>query len=346
MATDMFLAARRGLLAGLYTGKKILVTGGTGSIGRELTGQLLKAGARVVRALSNDENGLFDMEQQFSDDRIRYLLGDVRDPERMESAAQGVDFVFHAAALKHVPIGEYNPFELVMTNVVGTKNVIDACLHDDARNFVLISTDKAVNPISTLGASKLLCEKLVVDAAAYKGPRRTKFTCVRFGNVLKTRGSVTEVFARQLANGGPLTLTDAEMTRFVLDQQTAVARVLKAAKVAEGGEIFVMKMKSLRIRDLAEVSVEEFARSHRLEPSSIQIKFSGARPGEKIHEELMTDTEASNCAETEEFYILLPRTFASRTYGNLKRSIVRPYTSRDGPLMAKEEIRQLLRFLN
>jgi len=346
MVTSKFAAARQGLLLEHYNGKKILVTGGTGSIGHELTAQLLKSRARVVRVLSNDENGLFDMEQEFTDHRIRYLLGDVRDPERMKQAAQDIDFVFHAAALKHVPIGEYNPFELVMTNVVGTKNVIDACLHNDVRSFVLISTDKAVNPISTLGASKLLCEKLVVDAAAYKGPRRTKFTCVRFGNVLKTRGSVTEVFARQLVNGGPLTLTDAEMTRFVLDQQTAVARVLKAAKVAEGGEIFVMKMKSLRIKDLAEVFVEEFARSHRLEPSSIQIKFSGARPGEKIHEELMTDTEASNCAETGEFYILLPRTSASSTYRNLKQSTVRPYTSKDGPLMAKEEIRHLLRFLN
>ena len=326
-----------------YTGKKVLVTGGTGSIGRQLTVQLLESGAEVVRVLSNDENGLFDMQLQFEDDRIRYLLGDVRDHERMKTAAKDIDFVFHAAALKHVPIGEYNPFEVVMTNVIGTKSVIDASLENNVQGFLLISTDKAVNPVSTLGASKLLCEKLVVDAAAYIGPRRTKFNCVRFGNVLQTRGSVTEVFTRQVARGGPVTLTDPEMTRFALDQKTAVARVLKASESTEGGEILVIKMRSLRIKDLAEVIIEEFAPLHGFKPSSIPMQVGGARPGEKVHEELMTDSEAANCVETDEFYVILPRTYERDTYRGLKRMAVRPYTSKDGPLMTKEEIRQLLK---
>jgi len=149
-----------------YAGKKVLVTGGTGSIGRELTTQLLRSRVDVVRVLSNDENGLFDMQQQFTDQRVRYLLGDVRDQDRMKTAAQDIDFVFHAAALKHVPIGEYNPFELVMTNVVGMKNVIDACLYNDVETFVLISTDKTVNPVSTVGASKSELNKSQAQACA------------------------------------------------------------------------------------------------------------------------------------------------------------------------------------
>ena len=319
------------------------MTGGTGSIGRELTSQLLASGAEVVRVLSNDENGLFEMQLQFEDDRVRYLLGDVRDYERMKTAAEDIDFVFHAAALKHVPIGEYNPFEVVMTNVIGTKNLIDASLENNVRRFLLISTDKAVNPESTMGASKLLCEKLVVDASAYIGPRRTKFNCVRFGNVLQTRGSVTEVFTRQVARGGPLTLTDPEMTRFVLDSKTAVNRVLRASESTEGGEILVIKMKSLRIKDLAEVIIEEFAPLHGLRPSAIQIQIAGKRPGEKVHEELMTEAEAADCVETEEFYVILPRTFTSHTYKGLKPVAVSPYTSKDGPLMTREEIRRLLK---
>ena len=330
-------------MAALYTGKKALVTGGTGSIGRELTTQLLASGVEVVRVLSNDENGLFEMQQHFGDERIRYLLGDVRDPERMKTAAQNIEVVFHAAALKHVPIGEYNPFEFVITNVIGTKNVIDACLYNDVENFVLISTDKAVNPVNTMGASKLLCEKLVVDSTrGYKGQRRTNFTCVRFGNVLKTRGSVTEVFTKQLAKGGPLIVTDPEMTRFVLSQETAVARVLKATKFTEG-EILVMKMKALRIIDLAEAIIEEYAGSLGYDPSLIRKQVTGARPGEKIHEELMTEIEASGCYETDEFFVIPPYAPPSDIPQTRRQPAKLPYTSREGPHMTKEEIRNLLR---
>ena len=323
-----------------YAGKKVLVTGGTGSIGRELATHLLAAGVEVVRVLSNDENGLFDMQERLNDHRVRYLLGDVRDNERMRFACQDIDFVFHAAALKHVPIGEYNPFEVVMTNVVGTKTLIDACLTQDVKRFTLISTDKAVNPINTLGASKLLCEKLVTDAEAYKGHHPTKFCSVRFGNVLQTRGSVTETFRRQISRGGPVILTDEEMTRFALDRGTAVARVLKAVESTEGGEIFVIKMKSLRIRDLAEAMIEEVTTMQERPVSSIQIQVGGIRPGEKIHEELMTEEETANCHETGEFYIVTPRIISSQVTKN--KVTPGPYTSRDGPFMNKEEIRNLL----
>ena len=195
-------------LSTAFTGKRILVVGGTGSIGAGLTRALLELKPAVVRVLSNDENGLFEMQRDLAGrPQLRFLLGDVRDRERLALALRDIDIVFHAAALKHVPTSEYNPFEVVQTNVIGTQNLLETAIWRGVEKFVFISTDKAVNPLSTLGASKLLCEKLVLDAASYGAP--TAFSCVRFGNVLGTRGSVTNVFISQIANGGPVTITVA-----------------------------------------------------------------------------------------------------------------------------------------
>jgi FlaA1/EpsC-like NDP-sugar epimerase len=267
-----------------FQGKRILVVGGTGSVGSALTKAILPLGPAVVHVLSNDENGLFEMERELSDrPNLRFLLGDVRDRERLMLATRDIDIVFHAAALKHVPISEYNPFEVVRTNVVGTQNLLEASIWAKVEKFIFTSTDKAANPAGTLGASKLLCEKLVLDAASYRGPKLSAMSCVRFGNVLGSRGSVTHVFASQIARGGPVTVTDKAMTRFVMLLDEAVG-LLRATELARGGEIFVLKMDGARIMDLAQAMIEELAPRYGWNAKDIKVQEIGTRLGEKLHE--------------------------------------------------------------
>jgi FlaA1/EpsC-like NDP-sugar epimerase len=328
-----------------FADKRVLVTGGTGSIGAEIVTQLLEHGVQVVRVLSNDENSLFNMRAQLDDERLRYLLGDVRDEKRMRIASRDVELVFHAAALKHVPIGEYNPFELVQTNVIGTQNAISAALDENVERFLLIGTDKAVNPTSVLGASKLLCEKLVVDASAYRGNRRTRFASIRFGNVLNSRGSVLEVFQDQIRRGGPVTVTDREMTRFAISASQAVSCVLQAMATMLGGEIFVPKMQALRVMDLAETLVKELSPKYGLDPRKIAIETTKARPGEKTHEELMTDRELERCSELEDMYVVVPETFDLGGYGGYERPEMSEYASNAVSLMSKKDVTDLLKGL-
>jgi len=290
-----------------FKGKVILVTGGAGSIGSTLVKNLLKLEPEAIRILDNNETGLFDLEQDLQADVIRTFVGDVRDKERLLRAFEGVDIVFHAAALKHVPLCEYNPFDAVKTNVVGTQNVIDATLDREVRKVVLISTDKAVDPVNVMGATKLLAERLMISANNYKGKRDTAFSCVRFGNVLNTRGSVIPLFKKQISSGGPLTLTDPEMTRFMMSIPKAVDLVLKAAEMAAGGEIFILKMPVLRMGDLAEATIKTWAPTYGYNTNQIQIKTIGKRPGEKLYEALMTEEEAENAYENKEMFIVLPQ---------------------------------------
>jgi len=287
-----------------YQGKRILVTGSAGSIGSQIVSRLLELEPGVVRILDNNETGLFELEQRFGSDVIRPLVGDVRDVKRLRRAVEGVDIVFHAAALKHVPLCEYNPFEAVKTNVNGTQNLIDASLDEEVEKFILISTDKAVNPVNVMGATKLLAERLTTSANLYKGDRRTVFSVVRFGNVLNSRGSILQVLREQIKNGGPVTLTDEGMTRFVMSIENAVNLVLRAACLAEGGEVFILKMPSLRIPDLIDVVVEELAPRYGYRPDEIEVRVIDKRCGEKLFEELMTLEEAERALETDEMYII------------------------------------------
>jgi len=318
------------------------VTGGTGSIGRRIVSKLLQHAVRVVRVLSNDENSLFRMQMELNDDRLRYFLGDVRDERRMRLAAREADVILHAAALKHVPIGEYNPFEVVQTNVIGTQNMISAALEENVERFLLISSDKAVNPTSTMGASKLLCEKLVVDASAYAGGRKTRFACIRFGNVLDSRGNVAEIFESQIERGGPVTVTDPHMTRFAFLSADAVSSVMKALTGMMGGEIFVPEMQALNVSDLAEVMIEKFSLTHGLEPSKIAIQVTKSRPGEKIHEELMTTEEGERAVECDGMYVILPATRDVRGYESNPRPKTREYSSASQPPMTRQQIARLL----
>jgi len=329
-----------------FQGKRILVVGGTGSIGSALVRALLNSRPSVVRVLSNDENGLFEMQREIGErSDLRFLLGDVRDRSRLRLAMRDVDIVFHAAALKHVPISEYNPFEVVRTNVIGTQNLLEAAIWGGVDKFILISTDKAVNPINTLGASKLLCEKLVLDAASYRGPKLTAFSCVRFGNVLASRGSVTNVFTSQILKGGPVTVTDKAMTRFVMLLDDAVGLLLKAAEIARGGEIFVLKMAGARILDLAHAMIDELAPRYGYDPRDMRIEEIGARAGEKLHEDLMTEDEARRSFESGDLYIILSREDAE-TYSDFKPAKISKYTSKDVRLLGREELRQLCRKIN
>ena len=332
-------------LSDFFRGKRVLVTGGTGSIGREIVTQILRHGVQVVRVLSNDENSLYDMRSEVDDKRLRYLLGDVRDDKRMRLANHDIDLVFHAAALKHVPIGEYNPFELVQTNVIGTQNAISAALDENVERFLLIGTDKAVSPTSVLGASKLLCEKLVVDACAYRGNRRTRFAGIRFGNVLDSRGNVLETFRRQMEHANVITVTHPDMTRFSFTASQAVSCVLQAMTMMQGGEIFVPKMQALRVVDLAEAFIGQLSPRYGLGPRQIRIEMTKARPGEKIHEELMTRREAERCFELHDMYVIVPEIFDLRGYRRYRRPEVQEYASNAVPPMSKTQVADLLKRL-
>lgn len=289
-----------------YRNKTILVTGGAGSIGSEIVKEVIGREPKVIRVLDNNETGLFNLEQELQSGKIRLFVGDVRDRKRLRRAMEGVDIVFHAAALKHVPLCEYNPFEAIQTNVIGTQNIIDACLDTQVQKMINISTDKAVNPINVMGATKLLTEKLVVAANYYKGKRKTIFSSVRFGNVLNSRGSIVPLFHQQIKKGGPVTITDAKMTRFAMSIPKAVELVLKAAEIAEGEEIFIFKMPVLRIEDLAKVMIEELAPKYNHKPDLIKIKIIGKKMGEKLAEELIAKDDLKNAYETEDMLVILP----------------------------------------
>ncbi|MGC8816324.1 MAG: UDP-N-acetylglucosamine 4,6-dehydratase family protein [Candidatus Hadarchaeum sp.] len=343
-----------------FKGKNVLITGGAGSIGSEIARKLLSYRVGVVRVLDIDEEAQFELSQELrSRSNVRFLIGDVRDKERIKRAMEDIDIVFHVAALKHVPSCEYNPFEAVKTNVLGTQNVIEAAIEEEVEKFITISTDKAVNPINVMGATKLLAEKLTISANYYKGPRKTAISCVRFGNVLGSSGSVVTVFAKQISRGESVTITEPNMTRFVMTIERAVELVLKATQLSAGGEIFIFKMPAVRIGDLAEVMIEELAPRYGHRPSEVRREIIGIRPGEKFHEELMTEEESVWAQETEDMFIVrppveLPDVMLKKPGEILRKPLTEEYlsakrmrlTSKDARLLNKHEIKKLLRECN
>ncbi len=345
------------MLGDFFRGKNILITGGTGSIGSEIARKLLSYRAGVVRILDIDEEAQFELANELlPTPNIRFLVGDVRDKERIKRAMENIDVVFHAAALKHVPSCEYNPFEAVKTNVLGTQNVIEAAIDEEVEKFITISTDKAVNPVSVMGTTKMLAEKLTISANYYKGPRKTAISCVRFGNVLGSSGSVIPVFVKQISAGGPVTVTDPNMTRFVMTMQRAVELVLKATQMSDGGEVFIFKMPAVRVGDLAEAMIEELAPGYGHVPSEVKTKIIGIRPGEKFHEELMTEEESVWVQETGEMFIVkppveLPDVVLKKPGKIVHKPLTKEYlaakrkrlVSKDARLLSKDEIRGMLK---
>ena len=335
-------------LGNTFKDKKILVTGGTGCIGSEIVKNLLKYKPNVVRIFSNDEDNTFKMLQELPDGKYtRFLIGDIRDKERLILAMEDIDIVYHAAALKHVPLCEYNPFEAIKTNVLGTQNVIEAALNTGVKKVINISTDKAVNPVNTMGATKLLAEKLMIDANFYKGPSKTIFSCVRFGNVLFSRGSVVPLFEQQIKDKKMVTMTDPKMTRFMMSINNTIDLVFKATLMAKGGEIFILKMPVVKLGDLTDVIIKKYSEEYGYKPNQIKKITIGSRPGEKMYEELMTETEAKKAFETDDMLIIPPQveigiTLKISDYKNAYKSKLERYVSRDAKPLSKEGINKLL----
>jgi UDP-N-acetylglucosamine 4,6-dehydratase len=280
-----------------WSEKIILLTGGTGSFGQKFVEVMLKEyNPKTIRIFSRDELKQWEMAQKFNHgERLRFFIGDIRDKERLERAMDGVDIVVHAAALKQVPLCEYNPFEAVKTNILGAQNVIEAALDHNVERVMAISTDKAVNPVNLYGATKMCMEKLFIAANSYVGPKRqTKMSCVRYGNVVGSRGSVIPLFKKQRQTGR-ITITDPRMTRFWITLEQGVRFVINCIEKMHGGEIFVPKIPSMRIMDLAKAIAPE-----------CEIEFIGIRPGEKIHECLLTEDEARHSIEFEDFFVIEP----------------------------------------
>ena len=317
--------------------KKILITGGTGSLGIALTKKLLETNAKIIRIYSRNESKQVEMQDQFNDPRLRFLVGDVRDLERLTKAMEDIDVVFHAAALKHVPIVEYNPFEAIKTNVLGSQNVIDACLKENVEVAVCIGTDKAVSPLNTYGATKHLMEKLFITASNYINPVRykTKFLAVRYGNVLGSSNSVIPKFIEQIKSGKNLTITDPSMTRFTITMDQAIELILTAIKKGHGGEIFIPKLKAYNL-DILKNAILDILKK------SVKTENIPVRQGEKFHESLINSEELRNTFEIDNLYVILdkqmhPTTFSK--WNDLKEtSLKEQYSSDKVEILTKEEL--------
>jgi len=336
-------------LEGVFKGKKILVTGGTGCIGSEIIKNLLDYEPNVIRIFSNDEDATYKIIQEIGKTKNkRFLIGDIRDKERLIRAMENIDIVYHAAALKHVPLCEYNPFEAIKTNVIGTQNVIEAAHAMGVKKVINISTDKAVNPTNTMGATKLLAEKLIIDANFFKGKSKTIFSNVRFGNVLFSRGSVVPLFEYQIQNKKKVTITDPNMTRFMMSKKDVMELIFKATLIAKGGEIFILKMPVLKIGDLADVVIKNYAQQFGYKINEIKKEIIGLRPGEKIFEELMTEVEAKKAYETKDMLIIPPNKELTgldlklTDCENARKCKLKNYITRDIKPLTKKEIHKLL----
>ena len=279
-----------------WKNKIILVTGGTGSFGKKFIEVMLKEyHPEKIIVFSRDELKQHEMRVMgFNHPSLRYFIGDVRDYSRLKRAFEGVDFVIHAAALKQVPACEYNPMEAVKTNILGSSNVIDAALDTNVERVIALSTDKAVNPINLYGATKLAAEKLFVQSNAYAAGKKARFSCVRYGNVVGSRGSVVPVFLQQ-KNNGSITITDERMTRFWISLEQGVRFVIRCLKEMHGGEVFVPKIASMKVKDLAVAIAPK-----------VKIEIIGIRPGEKLHEVLISEDEVRTVVEMEDMFVVQP----------------------------------------
>ena len=281
-----------------WENQTVLITGGTGSFGKKFTEIIFRISSpKKLIVFSRDELKQYEMRQVYSnidDSLIRYFIGDVRDRERLYRAFNNVDIVVHAAAMKQVPACEYNPFEAVQTNIIGTKNVIDVAIDRGVQKVIFISTDKAVNPINLYGATKLCAEKMVVQANSYSTVKRTRFSVCRYGNVIGSRGSVVPLFLQQRKNG-TVTVTDPNMTRFWITLEQGVKFVMRCIERMRGGEIMVPKIPSMNIMDLVQAVAPE-----------CQVKSIGVRPGEKLHEVLISEEEVSHTVELEDMFVIQP----------------------------------------
>jgi UDP-N-acetylglucosamine 4,6-dehydratase/5-epimerase len=326
----------------MLEGKRILITGGTGSFGKALTKRLLKHDVESIRILSRNENNQIRMEEEFEDSRLRFFIGDVRDKERLVRAMEGVNVVFHAAALKHVPVIEYNPFEAIKTNVIGTQNVIDACHAHKVEIAVGVGTDKAVSPLNTYGATKLLMEKLFTSASNYVDIKKhpTKFIAVRYGNVLGSSGSVLPKFYEQITSRQKITITDPRMTRFSLLMDEALDFVLNSVKHGKGSDTFVPKLRAYNILDLKDAIFSLMGK--------VKVEMTKIRPGEKINEVLINLDEMKYTLEGKDHYVIVKSSLNDKSikklyhgYKPIKTPFV--YSSDSVKKIPKNELKELIK---
>lgn len=324
-------------------GKTILVTGGTGSIGSEIVKDSLEKGAKKVVTFSRDEIKCFQIKNEKVDPRLEAVVGDIRDFQSIEQIFDQYDFdiVYHCAAMKHVVICEAFPLEAIKTNVVGTQNVVDIALRHNVTKFITISTDKAVNPSNVMGATKQIAERITLNANKVSGRARI-FSCVRFGNVANSRGSVIPVFIDQLLNRKPLNVTNPEVTRFVMGISDAAKLVVNATFVAQGGEIFILKMKAFKLGDLLEVITGKIAPKLNIPADELKVNIIGLVEGEKLYEQLVNDVESSRTYDLKDMYVILPNNEVSANYESIKKINLTSYTSKDVEMVSKVEIEQLI----
>ncbi len=331
-----------------WTGKRVYITGVCGTIGRELVAQLRRLDVAAIVGVDINETELFFMSEELrSDPRVQLLLCDIRVPSSLTGTMHGADIVVHAAAYKHVHLCECSPAEAVMTNVVGTQNVIAAAFENSVERVLFTSSDKAVNPTSVLGTSKLMAERLMTAASTQHRKGQPIFASIRFGNVLGSRGSVVPLFKSQIAAGGPVTLTHRAMTRFIMSIREAAQMVLDATFLARGGEVIVMQMPALRIEDLANVMIETFAPDYGYAPANVEIVVIGYKPGEKMHEELTNEEEVRRTFSWKNYLIVKPALFenGANCFADWERqgmAIDRPYNSSVSRATSRHDIRALL----
>ena len=331
-----------------FKNKRILVTGGTGSIGSVIVRELLKYKPKQIRVYSRDESKQFELMHKIPTNApVNFLIGDVRDKERLNLAMENIDIVFHAAALKHVSSCEKNPFEAVKTNVRGTQNIIDCAFANNVDKVVGISTDKATDPSNVMGCTKMLAEKIMLASYFYKGNKKTKFSMVRFGNVLGSRGSVVPLFINQIKNGNPVTVTNSQMTRFFMSIPQAVDLVFKATALMKDREIFVLKMPVLNIKDLVKAVLEVMQEK---DPNlgKVPVKIIGKKNGERMHEKLLTIEESHQALENKEMFIILPNydvedyDLPNYIYPNTKKARKSEYNSNKQRKMTIKQIKEML----
>ncbi|MDN4523631.1 polysaccharide biosynthesis protein [Fictibacillus fluitans] len=321
----------------MFENKTVLITGGTGSWGRELTKKLLSYKPKEIRIFSRNEFAQVEMQRTINHATLKFIIGDVRDYNSVYNACKKVDYIFHLAALKHVPICEAQPLEALKTNVIGTENIIRASIKNKVVKVINVSTDKAVDPVNIYGLTKALAERLIINSNL--NSNSTRFVCIRAGNVLGTNGSVVPLFKQQIKEGNEVTLTSKEMTRFFLTITDTIDLLLKAALESVGGEIFVMNMKACRILDLAEVLIKNFSEK------PVNINEIGIRIGEKIHEILISDYESFFTYRYDELYYVIlsqkPSTELLDKYSGLPQYKKFGYSSNDN-LMSSSDIEKLL----
>lgn len=334
-----------------FADKNVLVTGVSGTIGSALLERLSREGPKEILGIDNAEHALFLQQQQYAHDpRVELFICDIKDREELTRLMSGIDIVFHIAALKHVELNERSPNQTVSTNIDGVQNVIEAALANDVEKVLFTSSDKAVNPTSVMGTTKLMGERLITAANNQK--RRTPvFSSTRFGNVLGSSGSVYQVFLNQISRGGPVTLTDESMTRFVMSVNDAVELILNSAELARGGEVFITKMPVISIASLARAMINEMAANFGHEADSIAVDIIGSKPGEKMFEELMNEEEVRRAIELDDFFVVLPAlntATSGKDYEYPSQSsqpVSRPYNSSLEPAMSDEDLLTLLRKL-